>query len=257
MTSRIAAVAVIAASTLAVAGCGAVGGAKLTYHDTEKTRVTGIVLDGHSGDVLVTTGAAPETTITRIIRNSTDPTMSYQLVGTALHLSDDCGGDCSVSYQIEAPAGVTVSGTMSSGDVHLTGVGATDLTLTSGDVWIRDAAGPVKVHGSSGDVTVDGAKSGVTLQATSGDIRATGITGGPVTARVSSGDVTLDLATAQSVTAGTTSGDVQVTVPTGRYKVTTDKGSGDVSVTGVTDDPAAKAALDLRVGSGDITVRGA
>jgi hypothetical protein len=257
MTSRIAAVAVIAASTLAVAGCGAVGGAKLTYNDTEKTKVTGIVLDGHSGDVLVTTGTSPETKITRIIRNSTDPTMSYQLVGAALHLSDNCGGDCSVSYQIEAPAGVTVTGTMSSGDVQLTGVGATDLTLTSGDVRIRDAAGPVKVHASSGDVTVDGAKSGVTLQATSGDIRATRITGGPVTARVGSGDVTLDLVTAQSVTAATTSGDVHVTVPTGKYKVTTQKGSGDLNVTGVTDDPAATTALDLRVGSGDLELTGA
>lgn len=257
MTSRIAVVAVIAASTLAVAGCGAVGGAKLTYNDTEKSKVTGIVLDGHSGDVVVITGTSPATKITRIIRNSTDPKMSYQLVGAALHLSDDCGGNCSVSYQIEAPAGVTVTGRLSSGDVQLTGVGATDLAVTSGDVRIRDAAGPVKVQSSSGDVTVDGAKNGVTLAATSGDIRATGLTGGPVTARVGSGDVTLGLTAAQSVTAETSSGDVHLTVPTGKYKVTTDKGSGDVSVTGVTDDPAATAALDLRVGSGDITVSGA
>jgi DUF4097 and DUF4098 domain-containing protein YvlB len=205
----------------------------------------------------VTTGTSAETKITRIIRNSTDPKMSYQLVGTALHLSDDCGGTCSVTYQIEAPAGVTVSGRLSSGDVQLTGVGATDLTLTSGDVRIRDAAGPVKVKASSGDVTVDGAKGGVTLEATSGDIRATGLTGGPVVARVSSGDVTLHLVTAQSVTAETTSGDVQVNVPTGRYKLTTTKGSGDLSVNGVTNDPAATAALDLHVGSGDLVVSGA
>jgi hypothetical protein len=256
MTSRTAAVAVIAASTLAVAGCGAVGGAKLTFHDTEKAKVTGIVLDGHSGDVVVTTGTSPETSITRIIRNSTDPQMSYRLEGSELHLSDRCGGNCSVSYEIQAPAGVTVTGRLSSGDVQLTGTGATDLTLTSGDVRITDATGPVKLQASSGDVTVNGAAKGLTVQATSGDIRATGITGGPVDARVDSGDVTLGLTTVQSVTAEASSGDVHVDVPTGRYRLTTGKASGDISVTGVTNDPAATAAIDLRVGSGDIVVSG-
>ncbi len=257
MTSRIAAVAVIAASTLAVAGCGAVGGAKLTYNDTENSKVTGIVLDGRSGDFVVTTGTSAETKITRIIRNSTDPKMSYQLVGATLRLSDDCGGNCSVSYQIEAPAGVTVSGRIGSGDVQLTGVGATDVAVSSGDVRIRDAAGTVKVQSGSGDVTVDGAKSGVTLGTSSGDVRATGITGGPVSATVGSGDVTLGLVTPQTVTASTTSGDLRLNVPTGKYKVSTDKASGDITVTGVTNDPAATAALDLRVGSGDIVVSGA
>lgn len=256
MTSRIAAVTVIAATGLALSACGQVG-AKLTYNDTVKTKVTSIVLDQHSGDVVVTTGTSAETTITRIVRNTTDPQMSYQLVGTALHLSDKCGLHCAVSYQITAPAGVTVSGELTSGDVQLTDVGTIDLRVTSGDVQVRNATGAVKVKTTSGDVTVAGAKGGATLEATSGDIRATEIAGGPVTAKVTSGDVTVGTTTVQSVSAQTTSGDVHLSVPTGKYAVSTQKGSGDVTVNGVTDDPAASAHLDLRVGSGDIVVSGA
>jgi hypothetical protein len=256
MTSRIAAVTVIAASGLALSACGQVG-AKLTYNDSVKTKVTSIVLDAHSGDFLVTTGTSAETTITRIVRNTTDPQMSYQLVGTELHLSDKCGPHCSVDYQITAPAGVTVGGRLTSGDIQLTDIGATDLTVTSGDVRIRNATGLVKVKTTSGDVTVAGAKGGATLEATSGDVRATEITGGPVSAKVTSGDVTVGTTSVQSVTARTTSGDVHVNVPTGKYDVSTEKGSGDVTVTGVTNDPAAAAHLELHVGSGDIVVSGA
>lgn len=255
MTSRVAVLTVITTSSLALTACAGVG-AKLTYTDTEKSKVTAIVLDQHSGDVVVTTGTAPETTITRIVRNTTDPQMSYQLVGTALHLSDRCGAHCWVSYQIVAPAGVTVSGGLTSGDVQLTDVGAVDLTVTSGDVQIRNATAGVKVKTTSGDVTVAGVKGGATLEATSGDIRATEIAGGPVSAEVTSGDVTLGLTTVQSVTARTSSGDVHVSVPTGRYHVATEKGPGDVSVTGVTNDASAAARLDLHAGSGDIVVSG-
>jgi DUF4097 and DUF4098 domain-containing protein YvlB len=257
MTSRIAALTLIAASTLAVAACGEVGGAKLTYSDTEKGKVTGIVLDGHSGDVVVTPATGTETKITRIIRNSTDPQMSYRMDGTELHLDTRCGPHCTVSYQIETPAGAAVHGQLTSGNVQLTGVGATDLTVTSGDVQIRNAAGVVKIRTNSGDVTVDGAKGGATLEATSGDIRATEISGGPVSAKVTSGDVTLGLTTVASVTAETTSGDVHLTVPTGKYNLTTHKGSGNINLTGVTDDATARASLVLRAGSGDITVTGA
>ena len=58
-----------------------------------------------------------------------------------LHIDTDCGHDCSVSYEIEAPAGVAVRGELSSGDVGLTGSGSADVTLTSGDIMVRDATG--------------------------------------------------------------------------------------------------------------------
>jgi putative adhesin len=256
LTGRAGALTLIAATTLALTGCTGVG-AKLTYTDTEKNKVTDIVLDGHSGDVQVTTAAVTGTTITRIIRNSTDPHVSYRLDGTDLHLDTQCGPHCTVSYQIQAPTGVAVRGSLTSGDVTLTDVGAADLAITSGDVMVRDAAGAVKVRTTSGDIAVTNAKKGATLQATSGDIRAVDISGGPVSATASSGDVTVRLGAAGSVTAQADSGDVMVNVPAGRYQLKTHKGSGDMSVVGITNDPRSAYVLDLRVGSGDLNVAAA
>jgi Putative adhesin len=261
MTPRLArragALTLIAATTVALAGCGGVG-ARLTFNDTEK-KITEVDLAGHSGDVMVkTTAGLAETRITRIIRKNADPDQSYRLDGSVLHLNTDCGMNCSVSYQIEAPPGVTVTGTLSSGDVGLTDVAAADVTVTSGDVNVHRATGPVKIKATSGDIDVIGAAGPVSLQATSGNLRAVDIAGGPVSARATSGDVQLKIDKATSVTAEATSGDVQLLVPGGAYQVHARAGSGDTNVGGgIVTDPASKNVLDLTAGSGDVTVAAA
>jgi hypothetical protein len=244
-------VATAAATTLT--GCAGVIGAQMTYNDTEKTKVTEIVLNGGHGDVVVTTGPVTETSITRVVRGSSNPGSSYKLAGTALNLDNTCGPDCSVSYQIKAPAGVAVRGQLTSGDIRLTGVGATDLQLTSGDLLVEDATGPVQVRATSGDLRVLDAKSTVKLRATSGDIQALNA-GGAVDVDVTSGDVTVGLATPASVTAQARSGDINVTLPSGHYKLVTTTGSGDVAVQSVTNDATSKNVIDLRTASGDVNV---
>jgi hypothetical protein len=250
---RTGALIVIAATTLALAGCGGIG-ATLTYNDTVKTKITSIVVDGGSGDVVVRTGALGETLIKRVYRVSADPQDSYRLDGSVLHIANKCGLNCRVSYEIEAPPGVAVSGELTSGDIMLSDVGATNLKLTSGDVMVRGATGKVSIQATSGDITVSDAKAGATVEATSGDVHAVNIAGGPVVAKVSSGDATVKLSAPASVTAQAGSGDVVVTVPMGSYQLRTHRGSGDLHVAGIQNDPSAKNVLDLRVGSGDLTV---
>ena len=253
---RAGALTLLAVTMLTVAGCAGMG-AKLTYTDTEKSPVNAIDIAGHSGDVIVTTAAVTATTITRTIRDSTDPQVSYRLDGTTLHLDTRCGSGCTVSYQIEAPAGVAVTGQLGSGDVQLTDVGSADVAVTSGDILVRGATGAVKARATSGDITVTAGRHGATLEATSGDVHAVDITGGPVVARVGSGDVTVQLGQPASVTAQAGSGDVQVTVPAGPYQLHTQKGSGDLNVAGITDSPTAVNVLNLKVGSGDVTLSAA
>lgn len=273
LTRRAAAVALTAAAAAtALAGCGGVG-ARLTFNDTEKVKVSEIVLTGRGGDVTVRTAAISETRISRVIHRSSDPGPTYRLAGTVLHIDTDCGRSCRVSYDVEAPAGVTVRGELASGDIALDGVGATDLKLTSGDVMVsnatgavqlrstsgdmmvRNAAGTVGIRGTSGDISVLDGKAGVTIETTSGDVRAMNVAG-PVTAAVTSGDVQVKLTTAASVTAHTTSGDVNVIVPSGSYRVSTGSGSGDERVIGVVADPKAPNVIDVRSRSGDATVSG-
>jgi DUF4097 and DUF4098 domain-containing protein YvlB len=256
MKSRRAVALVLSAAGAAtvLSGCGGVG-ARLTFNDTE-VKVSEIVMSGRSGDVAVRTAPITETRINRVIHRNSDPGRTYRVEGTVLYVDTDCGRNCSVAYDIEAPAGVTVRGEVTSGDLALDGVGATDVKLTSGDVMIRNATGAVRVQGTSGDITVLDSV-GTTIRTTSGDVRAMNIAG-PVSAAVTSGDVTIKLITAASVAARTTSGDVDVIVPPGSYAVTADStGSGDQQVVGVVDDPKAKNTIEVSTSSGDATVSAA
>ena len=250
---RAGAIALVAAATAALAGCGGGIGARLTFNDVEKAKIDQIVLDGNSGDVQVSTAAITETRITRIVHSSSDPDMSYTLTGTQLHLGASCGHNCRVSYEIEAPAGVTVAGELSSGSIALDGVGGADVHVSSGDIAIRGATGAVKARSTSGDVTISDSKGPATLESTSGDVRAFDM-GGPVNANATSGDIDIKLSVPASITATASSGDIDVIVPTGSYQVRTRTGSGDSNVDGITDDASSKNVLDLRASSGDVSV---
>jgi DUF4097 and DUF4098 domain-containing protein YvlB len=251
--------AVIAATTTALTGCAGVLGARMTYDDTVQAKISEIVLGGGndgSGDVKISTAAVNETTIKRIVRNSSNPGESYRVTGTSLTIDTSCGDNCSVTYEIQAPAGVAVRGELRSGDVALDGTGTTDLTVTSGDLLVRNATGPVQLHATSGDIQVLDAKNSVKVKSTSGDIKAINVAGA-VDLSVTSGDITAQLAGANSVTAKTTSGDVNVIVPPGSYRIATHTGSGDAGVHGITSDPSAKNVIDVRTGSGDVNVTAA
>jgi hypothetical protein len=248
--------ALIAATAVTLTGCAAVVGARMTYNDSVKTKITEVRITGGSGDVLIRTGTSTETTIKRFIKRSTNPGESYRLDGTALLLDTSCGNNCQVSYEIQAPAGVAVRGELRSGDVQLTGVGATDLTVTSGDVTVQDATGPVQLRATSGDIRVLDAKGTVKVQSTSGDIHALNV-GGAVDLKGTSGDIVADLVVAASVTAESSNGDINVTVPAGAYQVTSDTATGDSSVNGLTNDPKAKNIIDVKTRNGDTNISAA
>jgi hypothetical protein len=253
MTRRPVALILLAAAAVTVlAACGRPS-ARLTYNDTEKVKVTEILVSGGAGNVTVKASAIEDTRITRIVQSSHDPGQSYTLQGTTLSIDTDCGPDCTVSYEIEAPTGVAVRGELASGDIGLTGVGVTDIRLTSGDIAIRGATGAVQARTTSGDIDVFDAAQGVTLEAKSGNVQAMNVAG-VVVANATSGDVDVKLAEAGSVTASAGSGNVELIVPTGDYRVEAAAGSGDEELVGIVSDPSAKNVIDVRAGSGDVRV---
>ncbi|GGL17674.1 hypothetical protein GCM10012284_60320 [Mangrovihabitans endophyticus] len=245
-------VVLAAAAAATLAGCDGGIGATLTYDDTEKTKVTEIVLTGGSGDVMIKTAAVDGTHIKRVVRNGEEPPPTYRLNGSVLTVDTACGGLCSVSYEIEAPTGVAVHGRLSSGEISLTGVGDTDVTVTSGNIRIRDATAPVRLAAHSGDIEVRGSTAATQVETTSGDVLASGVHA--FRARSTSGDVQIDLAVPASVTAQANSGNVDLSVPTGRYAVRTSTGSGDAEVGSVTNDPTSPHVLTLSTSSGDVYV---
>ncbi|MET0424291.1 MAG: DUF4097 family beta strand repeat-containing protein [Actinoplanes sp.] len=254
LVRRAGALALIAATTAGLTGCAGVVGARMTYNDTEKAKITEIVLSGGSGDVVITASpGVTETTVKRVIRRSDNPGESYRLDGTKLVLDTDCGPRCSASYEIKTPTSVLISGKMQSGDVKLDGIGGVEFELTSGDVVIAGPTGPVELRGTSGDLEILNAKAAVDVQATSGDLKVLNAAG-PVKAQVTSGDVSVQLTKPGSVTAHATSGDLNVILPTGEYKVVSNVGSGDLNVNGLTSDSSSKNVIDVQVKSGDANV---
>jgi hypothetical protein len=252
---RVGGLVLIAVAATALAGCDGGVPTRLTFSDTEKVKVTEIVITGGSGDVMVRTSAIGETRIWRTVtyRDRQEPEATYKVTGTVLSVDTRCGGDCSVTYDIEAPTGVAVRGTLGSGEVSLTGVATADVTVGSGNVAVTAASGAVKARTRSGNIVVQDLKGAAHLTATSGNIEGMGLGSGAVVAEATSGDINLTLARPGPVTAKATSGSVALMVPDSSYQVRTSAASGEQSVD-VPHDPAAKHLLDVRATSGDVRI---
>ncbi|MEV6637083.1 DUF4097 family beta strand repeat-containing protein [Actinoplanes sp. NPDC051470] len=251
-----AATLIAAVAATALTGCGGVG-AQLTFNDVEKAKVTDIVVTGDSGDVLIRTKpSVTETQINRIVHRNSDPGASYHLEGSTLTIDTKCGVNCRVSYDITAPVGVKVRGSLGSGDVGLTGVAAVDLTLDSGNLMVSEVKGDVAVKADSGDVAISDVTGKVTASVDSGNVRAIKIAGGPVNLRADSGDVDVEAVQAMSVTATADSGNVMARVPAGTYSIVTRASSGEEQIEGpgLVNDQNAKFKLVMSADSGDVTL---
>ncbi|HET9516237.1 MAG TPA: DUF4097 family beta strand repeat-containing protein, partial [Actinoplanes sp.] len=168
-TRRAGTLVVLGAAAAGLAGCGPGVPTRLTFNDVEQVKVTEIVVTGGSGDVSVRTSARADTRISRVVsyHSGGQPGATYRLSGTVLTVDTDCGHSCSVSYDIDAPAGVAVRGTLRSGDVNLRDVAGVDVEVSSGDVVVTGASGAVQVRATSGDITVADLQSTAELVATS------------------------------------------------------------------------------------------
>lgn len=267
----VAAAGVFGAGALLLGACGIT----LQSHEYQDDapvpqHITKVQVNGAS-DVKVHIGAT--STVHRVVHYAeNDPGKNTWRVEGETLILDNCNhADCSVDYALTVPEGTSITGEVGSGDVEVDGLAKVNFQTHSGDATIRNVKGAVNVgagsgtvtvsdvgdtvaiSASSGDVNVNNVAGGVTAKANSGDVTATGISG-PVQVDADSGDISVQLTSAQNVTAHTGSGGVDISVPNGPYQVRTDSGSGDVN-SSVPDDRSAQHLLDLRTGSGDISVK--
>jgi hypothetical protein len=233
---KVFALALAAVSVTALSACDVAFAS--TYEDdaTLKGKVTAVRMD-HIGSGSVTLhGGSSKTSLHREVKHRGDkpegPT--YRIENGVLTLRG-CGSHCSVSYTVELPAGLPVSGGTSNGSITLSKVGKVDVSTDSGSVRLNGAAGPIKVRTDNGE------------------IRGSDLKGG-VDAETSNGDVALTPGSPQNVRAKTDNGEVTVTMPAGRYRVSTHTGDGDRRL-GIPNDPSAEYRLDVSTSNGDITTR--
>ncbi|MBX7265695.1 DUF4097 family beta strand repeat protein [Micromonospora sp. Llam7] len=254
-TARRTSIAVAAITGLIVlVGCDNISFRRLDFDTTESAQITAIrVLPGAGGVVIRADADADGVRIKRMVRyQGGQPGPTYEIKGTELVLDTSCGRRCSVSFEVTAGEGVSFEGETGSGNVDLSDVGRVDLRVGSGDVRVAGAAGPVRVETGSGNIEVDNVASPVVLRASSGNVTGTRL-GGEVDAEANSGNVSLELDRPVSARAHASSGNVELTVPGGGYQVRSKVGSGEAEL-GVPHDPSATLVLDLRTGSGNITL---
>ncbi|NLU78952.1 DUF4097 domain-containing protein [Micromonospora sp. HNM0581] len=254
-TARRTGIAVAAAAALIVlVGCDKLSYRRLDFDTTESARITAIQVLPGAGDVVIRADSATDgVRVKRVVRyQGEQPDATYEINGAELVLDASCGPRCSVSYEVTVAEGVSVRGGTGSGNVDLSRVGRVDVEVGSGDVRVTAATDSVRVETGSGNIEVYDVTAPVVMRASSGNVTGSRL-GGDVDAQTKSGNVTVELEEPAAVRAHASSGNVDLTVPDGPYQVRSDVGSGRTEL-GVTHDPTAPLVLDLRTGSGDITV---
>lgn len=207
--------------------------------------VSTIEISSDDGSVVVVGDSETSIRVTiRISQGLGAARTSADLRGDRLVLAGSCpwfaSGQCSVSYEVHAPAGLAV-------------VAHTD----NGDIETRDVRGDAELISDNGDVLVQGLGGTVRLESDNGDIDGDGLVASSVRAASDNGDVTIAFTEAPSqVTATSSNGDVVVVLPAGEesYALDAATDNGDAS-TPIRTDPASTRRVTARSDNGDVTVR--
>jgi Toastrack DUF4097 len=217
----------------------------LRYEDDTSVpmEITEIRVTGGTGSVEVRRGAESRVDIHRTVHYFKPfqhrPGATHRIDGTVLHLDTNLGTSfpffVAVDYVVDAPAGVRVSGGLSSGSLRLIGVSAADVKTSSGSIALTGVTGDITAKSSSGSIT------GRELHSAKIDAITT------------SGRLSMDLAEPGDVSAQASSGAINLTVPDRHYRIDTKVTSGSTHIN-VANDPAGPYHLDLRTKSGPITV---
>lgn len=232
---------IFAVAGIAIGGlssCGLVKGE--TYEDDSALsgKITSVRLDNGSGGVTVNgvpDGGTPSLHRKIEYRGDKPEGATHRIENGELILGG-CGDRCSVNYTVDVPAGIPITGEVSSGSVHLARVGSVKVTTSSGRVEMNGVTGTVEVKTSNGRITGDGLKSD------------------RIKAETSNGRIALTPDTPADVSARTSNGDVTLTMPQAQYRVTAESNNGDKNID-VANDPSGRYELGVRTSNGDITVK--
>ncbi|MFF4016210.1 DUF4097 domain-containing protein [Streptomyces sp. NPDC001843] len=221
-----------------LAACGLVKGKTFEDDSTLSGKITSVRLENGSGGVTVNgTEGGEKLSLHREVEYRGDkPDGATHRIEDGVLVLDGCGSHCSVNYTVDVPAGVPVSGDVSSGAIHLSKVGSVKVTTSSGRVEMNGVSGTVEVKTSNGRITGEGIK------------------GTRIKAQTSNGAINLTPTTPLNVQAKTSNGDITLTMPQAGYHVTADTHNGDKNID-VTNDPSGRYELGLQTSNGDITVK--
>lgn len=134
-----------------------------------------------------------------------------------------------------------------SGDVRIKDCNEVRTEVSSGDVTIRDSAGPVEISSASGDIEIEKVNGDVSAQTASGDLSIHDVTGG-VSVRTASGDAVVE--NARDVKFSGVSGSLKARNISGSMSLSAS--SGDISAVV---SPQGTCDYDISTSSGDVVLK--
>jgi Putative adhesin len=204
-----------------------------------------VIVDLDAGGMTLHGGAAPSVTGTRTVeRNFRAPSFSETLTGDTLTVKSRCpsfvNSLCSVNYDLNVPAEVTVEAKSSGGSLTASDITG-DLTLSSsaGSVSVTGGSGRLKLSSSAGSVKVSESRSTeINARSSAGSMKVS-LLAPPTNVDLSSsaGSTTLEVprtSDAYDVDASTSAGSSTVTVDTSTSsarKIRVRSSAGSVKVT--------------------------
>ncbi|MFF2806070.1 DUF4097 domain-containing protein [Streptomyces sp. NPDC058000] len=230
------AVALAGAGALALGACSLRVGETFSDDATVAQQITAVRVDTSDGGVTVRGGKGGSTvSVHRKVtyRGDRPQGPTHRVEGGILVLGG-CGNDhCSVTYTVDLPGTVPVTGGTSNGAINLSKVAA------------------VRVTTSNGEIDLDGVSGAVDVRSEDGAITGKGLAGTGIKAETSDGEITLTAAKPQNIRAKTSNGAVSVTVPDDRYQVSAETSNGAKRIE-VRNDPSGRYRLDLTTSNGEI-----
>ncbi|WP_341483597.1 hypothetical protein [Streptomyces endophytica] len=134
----LAAAAAAVVAVCGIAACGLLPGETFEDDAVVSKRITAVRLDSDSGGVTVRGGEGggkngAAVSLHRSVEYHGDrPQGATHRVEDGVLVLGGCGDECSVTYTLDLPAGIPVSGETSNGAVNLSKVGAVKVTTSSG-----------------------------------------------------------------------------------------------------------------------------
>jgi hypothetical protein len=181
-------------------------------------------------------GAGDEISLNGVLSGSlARPSFSWRSSASGLALHSRCwtwSGQCTLDYDITAPAALPLNVSEGSGNLNVTGFGGR-ITLAddSGDLLASGLTGTISLSSGSGDINAFGLNGhGVRLSDGSGDISASSVDGDGVRLSDGSGEIVVSGLAATDVVGSDGSGDLTLTFSKVPKQVDVTDESGDITL---------------------------
>ena len=185
------------------------------------------------------------------------PAVEQSVSDGRLSLADPAceGSDCSVSFAVIVPPGVTATVATEGGPITVSGIAGANLDSGGGPVSATNISGPLTVITGGGPLALDGLAGPLSADTGGGPLGARDVASQTATVSTGGGDASVAFSAApDSVTVSTDGGAARLVVPGGPYKLNATSDGGGPQSVGIATDPAAHRSITVISGGGSLEI---